>query len=321
VRSIAALVVPAAGIAYLGAVSYRDERVQVGVPGKACKSRGDLARWGVVAVSIDGIVVPPERARISVFDRGLLYGDGCFEVLRTWNGVARDLEAHVDRLFETAAFLQLKTIERTRLVEAVYRTIAAAGPGEHRLRIVLTRGPGSLGARLGELGVGAAIVMVEPLPAQPDEVSLAVVDLPLARRAGRGHKTLAYLDHVLARELARARGADEALRLDADGQAIEGATCNLFVVHGGAVVTPPTDGGALPGIVRDRVIALCAKATIRASVRRLAMRDLRTADEMFVTSSLRGVVPVTRLDGALCATGPITAQLATAYAATMRVAF
>ena len=273
----------------------------------------------MAAVSIDGVVVAPERAMISVFDRGLLYGDGCFEVLRTWDGVARDLDAHLDRLLETAAFLQLKTMERTRLVEAVYRTIAAAGPGEHRLRIVLTRGPGGLGARLAELGVGAAIVIVEALPAQPEEVTIAVVDYPLARRTGRGHKTLAYLDHVLARELARARGADEAIRLDADGHAIEGATCNVFVVHGGVVVTPPTDTGALPGIVRGRVLALCAKAAIRTQVRRLAMRDLRTADELFVTSSLRGVVPVTRLDGTPLDRGAITERLAAAYAAAMRV--
>src|SRR5688500_4408893 len=184
----------------------------------------------MVAVSINGVVMAPERAMISVFDRGLLYGDGCFEVLRTWDGVARDLDAHLDRLFETAAFLELKTMERTRLVEAVYRTIAAAGPGEHRIRIVLTRGAGGLGAPLAELGIGAAIVMVEALPVQPEEISLAVVDLPIARRTGRGHKTLAYLDHVIARELARVRGADEAIRLDADGHAIEGSTCNLFVV-------------------------------------------------------------------------------------------
>lgn len=274
----------------------------------------------MVAVSIDGVVVAPERAMISVFDRGLLYGDGCFEVLRTWDGVARDLDAHLDRLYETAAFLQLKTMDRTRLVEAVYRTIAAAGPAEHRLRIVLTRGPGGLGARLAELGAGATIVMVEPLPAQPEEVALAVVDYPLARRTGPGHKTLAYLDHVLAKELARVRGADDAVRLDADGHAIEGATCNLFVVHGGAVVTPPVDGGALPGIVRGRVLALCAKAAIRTVARPLGLRDLRSADELFVTSSLRGVVPVTQLDGVPLDRGPITAWLATAYAAAMRVA-
>ncbi|HEU4734148.1 MAG TPA: aminotransferase class IV, partial [Kofleriaceae bacterium] len=120
----------------------------------------------MVAVSIDGVLIAAERASISVLDRGLLYGDGCFEVLRTWDGVARDLDAHLDRLYDTAAFLQLKAIERAKLVQAVYRTIAAAGQGEHRIRIVLTRGPGSLATRLAELGSGVAIVVVEPLPAQ-----------------------------------------------------------------------------------------------------------------------------------------------------------
>lgn len=267
------------------------------------------------AVSIDGVVVAPERATISVLDRGLLYGDGCFEVLRTWDGVARELDAHLDRLYDTAAYLQLKAIERPRLVEAVYRTIAAAGPGEHRLRIVLTRGPGGLGAALAELGVGSAIVIVEPLPALPQEISLAVVDFPLAQRAGRGHKTLAYLDHVLARELARARGADEAIRLDGDGHAIEGATCNVFAVHHGAVATPPVDRGALPGITRARVLGLCAKLAIRAVVRTVSVRDLRNADELFVTSALRGVVPVTRFDGEPRTQGPVSARLAAAYAA------
>jgi branched-chain amino acid aminotransferase len=274
----------------------------------------------MVAVSIDGVLIASERASISVFDRGLLYGDGCFEVLRTWDGIARDLDAHLDRLFETVAVLQLKTIERTKLVEAVYRTIAAAGPGEHRLRIVLTRGPGSLAARLAELGTGSAIVIVEPLPEQPEELALAVVDWPIAQRAGRGHKTLAYLDHVIARELARALGADEAIRLDATGAVAEGATCNVFAVSGGVVMTPPTDHGSLPGIVRARVLALCGREGIRTSVKKLGLRDLRGADELFVTSSLRGVVPVTRLDGALRPTGPVTTRIATAYIGAMRVA-
>jgi branched-chain amino acid aminotransferase len=266
-------------------------------------------------------VVVPERAMISVFDRGLLYGDGCFEVLRTWGGVARDVDAHLDRLFATAAALQLRTIERVKLVEAVYRTIAAAGPGEHRLRILLTRGPdggAGLAARLADLGPGVAIVIVEPLSEQPEELALAVVDWPLPRRDGPGHKTLAYLDHVIARELARARGADEAIRLDADGHAVEGATCNLFAVHGGTVTTPPTDTGVLPGIVRARVLDLCTRAGIRAALRPLTLREVRSADELFVTSSLRGVAPVTRLDGGLRPSGPITAQLASAYVGAMR---
>lgn len=274
----------------------------------------------VIVVSIDGAIVAPERASISVLDRGLLHGDGCFEVLRTWDGVARDLEAHLDRLFETARFLDLRTMERPRLTEAIYRTIAAAGPGEQRIRIVLTRGPGSLGARLGELGPGRAIVIVEPLPPPPTQLALAVVDWPLPARRGRGHKTLAYLDAVLARELARAEGADEAVRLDASGRAVEGATCNLFAVHGGAVSTPPVDRGVLPGIVRARVLAICEREGIPARVRSLAVRELRGAHEVFVTSSLRGVVPVTRIDRVQLARGALTERIAAAYVAAMRTA-
>lgn len=272
----------------------------------------------MIVVSIDGQMVDPERASISVFDRGLLYGDGCFEVLRTWDGIARDLEAHLDRLFETARFLQLAALERPRLTEAVYRTIAAAGHGEQRIRIVLTRGPGALDARLGALGPGRAIVIVEPLPPQPLELALAVVDWPIPKRAA-GRKTLAYVDAVIARELARAAGADEAVRLDATGHAVEGATCNLFIVQHGTVATPPIDRGVLPGIVRARVLALCAREGIATRLRELSLRDLRAAQEVFITSSLRGVVPVTRIDHVSLARGSVTARIAAAYADDMRV--
>lgn len=272
----------------------------------------------MVVVSIDGVIVPPEQAAVSVFDRGLLYGDGCFEVLRTWNGAARELPAHLDRLYETARFLELRAIDRPALAASIDRAIAAAGPGEHRIRIVLTRGPGTLAARLGELGPGRAIVIVEPLPPQPANLALAIVDWPLPLRTGRGHKTLAYMDALIARERARARGADEAIRLDPAGHAVEGATCNLFAVTGGAVATPPADGGVLPGIVRARVLAICARAGIAAAERALSVRELCAADEVFATSSLRGVVPVTRIDDLPFAPGEVTSQIAAAYEAALR---
>ncbi|MDQ3369245.1 MAG: aminotransferase class IV [Myxococcota bacterium] len=274
----------------------------------------------MIAVSIDGVLVAAADARISVFDRGLLHGDGCFEVLRTWNGVAQDLEAHLDRLYETARFLVLRTLERTKLNDAVYRTLGAAGPGEHRIRIVVTRGEGPFGARLSELGPGRAIVIVEPLPELPTDITLAVVDWPMARRDQRGHKTLSYVDHLIARELARAASADEAVRLDDDGNVVECATSNLFVVAGDAVSTPPVDRGGLPGIVRDRILGLCSGEELTSRVRDLTVRDLRAADELFVTSSLRGVVPVTRLDGIPVTAGPVTARLARAYEQLMRAA-
>jgi branched-chain amino acid aminotransferase len=271
-----------------------------------------------LSVSIDGVLVPPEEASISIFDRGLLYGDGCFEVLRTWDSVARDLDAHLDRLYATAQFLQMQTMERTTLREAVYRTIAIAQPGEFRIRIILTRGQGALGESFAALGRGRSIVIVEPLPPQPGEVSLAIVDWPVAQRPG--HKTLAYLDPLIARELARAAGADEAVRLDGKGHVVEGATCNLFAVEKGVVATPRLEEGALPGIVRARVLEAGARENITATERLISIRDLRGADEIFVTSSLRGVVAVTRLDGVARPAGPITATLGRAYASAMRAA-
>jgi branched-chain amino acid aminotransferase len=271
----------------------------------------------VIAVSIDGVLHPPEQARISVFDRGFLFGDGVFEVLRTFDGELVDLDVHLDRLYSGASWLGLKVIDRERLREAALRTLANAGPGEQRIRLVLTRGPGPLLARPATLGPGKAIVIVEPLPAQATEVTLAIVDWPLPRRVHPAHKTLAYLDHVIARELAAAVGADEAVRLGAEGEVLECATSNVFAVHGGAVITPMLTG-ILPGVTRARVLAACAAAGIPAREARLTVEELRSAEEIFITSAIRGVVPVTRLDGEAMRAGPRTRQIADLYLAGLR---
>jgi branched-chain amino acid aminotransferase len=272
----------------------------------------------LIAVSIDGVLVAPDQATVSIFDRGFLYGDGVFEVFRTWDGVAVDVEAHLSRLFTSAVMLGIKSLDKPLVVDAVLRTLAIAGPGEHRIRVVLTRGPGALLAPFETLGPGRTIVVVEPLPAQPAELSLAVVDFPLPRRAGHAHKTLAYLDHILAHELAAAVGADEALRLGADGDVVEGATSNIFVVAAGVVATPPVEIGILPGVTRGRVIAACAALGISVKQRRIATQDVYAADEIFVTSAVRGVVPITRLDGVARAAGPITARVIEGYVAGLR---
>ena len=272
----------------------------------------------MIVVSIDGLLVAPEHATVSGFDRGFLFGDGVFEVFRTWDGIAVDLDAHLARLYTSAVTLGIRAMDKERLAEAVERTIVNAGPGEKRIRVVLTRGPGALLARPEALGPGRAIVIVEPLPAQPTEISLALVDWPLPRRSGPAHKTLAYLDHILARELAARAGADEAVRLGADGDVVECATSNLFVVLAGTVVTPPTDLGILPGVTRARVIAACAGARVAVQERRLAPQELVSADEVFVTSAVRGVVPVTCLDGVVRPAGPVTSQIADAYSRSLR---
>ena len=260
----------------------------------------------------------PEQARISIFDRGFLFGDGVFEVFRTWDEVAVDLDAHLVRLYSSAAALKIKAMHHDRLVDAVERTLANSATGEKRIRVVLTRGQGALLARPELLGPGRAIVVVEPLPAQPTELALALVDWPLPRRNGPAHKTLAYLDHILARELAADAGADEAVRLGADGDVVECATANLFVVMKGTVATPPVEIGILPGVTRARALAACAAAGITTAERRISVEELRAADEVFVTSAVRGVVPVTRLDGAARPTGPVTARVIEGFLAGLR---
>ncbi|HTR50536.1 MAG TPA: aminotransferase class IV [Kofleriaceae bacterium] len=278
-------------------------------------------------ISIDGRIIAPEAATISVLDRGLLYGDGLFEVLRTWRGVAVTLDDHLARLHASAEALALRVPGElpTWVRAAISAAVAAGGSttpgatGDHRVRVIVTRGPGPLGARLADLGPGRAIAIVEPLPAQPAELAVATVEWPVPRRA-RGHKTLAYLDHVVARELAAAAGADEAIRLDDAGHVVEAATATLFVVTAGAVTTPPLTAGILPGITRARVLALCAAEGIAARERRLALAELRAADEIFATSALRGVVPITRLDGEPRASGPVTFRVADAYTRAMTAA-
>ncbi len=265
--------------------------------------------------SIDGVLVPPEQATISILDRGVLYGDGLFEVLRTLHGKPVWLDDHLARLSASARELQLAV--PAALADWVRAAIAAAGPGDHRVRVVVTRGPGGIGERLSALGSGHAIVVVEPLPPPPRKLALAIVDWPLPRRAGPAHKTLAYLDHALARELAAAAGADEAVRLDADGHVAECATANIFAVSAGALVTPPV-AGILPGVTRARVLALAAGLGIATHERALAVPELRAADEIFATSALRGVIAVTRLDGAARSAGPITQRLAEAYSHSMQ---
>ena len=267
-------------------------------------------------ISIDGHIVPPATAVISVLDRGLLYGDGCFEVLRTWAGVPRELDLHLNRLADTAEFLRLRTPSREALVAQVREALAATVAdvqGEHRIRILLTRGPGALGAPLATLGPGRSVVIVEPLPVQPTELSAVVIDYPLPARTHRGHKLLAYADHLVARELARAAGADEGIRLDADGNLAECATANLFVVVEGMVVTAPADRGVLPGIVRGRVLGYCAHLGIPVAERALPRSELAHVAEIFATSSLRGVVAITRLDGVAVTCGPLTRRLAEAH--------
>lgn len=252
-------------------------------------------------IMIDGELVID--ARIDVRDRGFLYGDGLFEVFPSW----ADVEPHLDRLYASAAALKLRVIDRGELRAQIDRIRGT----DQRVRVIVTRGPGGIGKRLGELGPGHTIVIAEPIGTLPREMSVAIVDWPLPRRSMPAHKTLAYLDHALARELAAEAGADEALRLDADGNVAECASANVFIVRNHCVVTPPLSG-ILPGVTRARVLTWCRARGVAAVEEPIPRDALYAADELFATSAVRGVVAITSLDGHGRHFGPVTTQIADA---------
>ena len=249
-----------------------------------------------VLVLIDGERV--DDPRISIFDRGFQFGDGLFETFRTWDGVAVDADEHLARLRASAEALKLRV-----------GPIEIPGEGERRIKIIVTRGEGGPGVPFGTSGPGHTIVIVEPLAPVPETATAAIVDWPLPRRAVV-HKTLAYLDSLIARELTRA--TDEAIRLDADGHVCEGAMSNVFIVEAGDVITPALGTGALAGVTRAQVIALAGAREDVVTVDRL-----RRADEIFLTSAIRSVCGVVELDGVARAVGPVTARLRAEHASEM----
>ncbi len=273
------------------------------------------------AVSIDGSLVAPDEARVSVYDRGFLYGDGVFETLRTYRGVPFALNEHIERLEGSASAVGITLpISRRELVRETIEAVRAAGNPESTIRILITRGQGPL--RLDPSGATSPlrVILVEPFTPPPaaiyrDGVATITTRTERAADAAPGAKVTNYLASMLAMQRAHAAGAHEALLLDAAGRVLEGATSNCFVVIDGELLTPP-EAAILAGITRAHVLALapgCGIAVRRGSIGRA---ELEGASEAFLTSTLREIVPVTRVDDVVIgdgAPGPITRRLHAAF--------
>jgi branched-chain amino acid aminotransferase len=287
---------------------------------------GDLDTW----VFVDDRPRPASEARIPPLDRGFLYGDSVYEVTRTFGGIPHLLGPHLDRLGRSAAGLEMTLPPRSEIEAAVDVTSravpgsAAAGGGvELYLRIVVTRGSGELGLDPALSDTPRLVVIARPVKTLPPEAYRDGVAVMTSTRS-RPEPTLKtgnYLASVMAVRDARRHGAHEALLRDAVGRITEGGSSNVFVVRGGRVTTPPVSVGLLPGITRQEVIGLCHVAGVSVDEAPLWPIDLLRAEEMFLSSSIRGVVPITRLDGAPVADGkpgPITRRLLEDYAMATR---
>jgi len=277
-----------------------------------------------IRVFIDGAVHPPEEAKVSVLDRGFLYGDSVYETIGTFYGRLFAARDHLDRLERSARRIGMRVPPRAEIEKAIGETVAAAGNPETRVRVILTRGVGKLDLDPASADDSRLVVIAFPLGAPTKEMfdkGVAVAIVSITRNNPRAIdpavKSGNYLNNVLALGEARRRsGAYEAILCAADGSVAEGASSNVFTVSGGVVRTPPLETGILDGITRGKVLELCHAHEIRVREERLVPDDLRGADEVFITSATRAVLPVVRVDGQPIGggvPGPVTRRLIDLY--------
>jgi branched-chain amino acid aminotransferase len=275
-------------------------------------------------VDIDGVLYAPDQAKISVFDRGLLYGDSAFEVMRTYGGRPFGERAHLERLGRSCERLQIGLQPGLQALQLrIARAIAQSGQSECYLRVVVTRGVGPLGLDLGGGYPPCVVIYALELHTPPEQVyeqGIAVGLVHTLRAVdgtpAAGAKSSNYLASMLALDLVKQRGAQEAVILGVRGEIVEGATSNLFVVHKGRLATPPASAGILEGITRRTVFELAQAAGMTCDERELSTDDLYDADEAFITSSIREIVPVVRAEDRMIGSGqpgPVYRALLAAY--------
>ena len=275
-------------------------------------------------VAIDGEVFDRDEARVSVFDRGFLYGDSVFEVYRTYAGVPFAEREHLERLARSAARIMIPMpVSIETLCSEVRATLEAAGEGDWYVRVIVTRGTGPLTYDPATAQSPLRVIIAAPVsvpPAERYEQGIAVALLEASRPTddvrAAGAKASNYLANLLAVHEAQQKGAQEALMLGREGQILEGASSNLFIVAGGKVRTPEPQPGILVGITRATVIAAAAEEGIEVIEGEVRPEDLYGADEAFLTSSIREVMPVVSAEGRTIGNGrpgPVTKRLHAGY--------
>lgn len=275
-------------------------------------------------VWIDGKLVDKAEARVSVYDHGVLYGDGVFEGIRVYSGRIFECDAHLQRLYDSARAIRLKIpYSAAELRAAMEQTLKANNFVDCYIRLVVTRGAGSLGIDPAKCPTPCVYIITDLIHVYAEEMyeqGIAVIissvirthPLSLSPRI----KSLNYLNNILARIEANDAGCPEAIMLNQDGNVAEATVQNVFTVKGGKVVTPPVTDGALDGVTRRVMIELCGRLTIPCVEKSIQRHDLYIADEIFLTGTGAEVMPVTRVDNRMIGSGqsgPITGKLLEAF--------
>jgi branched-chain amino acid aminotransferase len=281
-------------------------------------------------IYIDGRFYDEKNAKVSVFDHGLLYGDGIFEGIRAYNGRVFRLKEHIDRLFHSAKALLLDIpMSHARMMRAVVETCRRNKLRDGYIRLLVTRGVGTLGLNPNRCKNPSIIVIADKIQLYPKELyerGMAIVTVPTARNhpnaLNPAIKSLNYLNNILAKIEANIAGVEEAIMLNTEGYVAECTGDNIFIVKDGQIYTPPLSAGALYGITRGVVMSMARESGIPVSEPNLTRYDLFIADECFLTGTGAELIPVTRIDGRVIGRGkpgPITKRLVKTYHALTQV--
>ncbi len=275
-------------------------------------------------IYIDGEYYPKSQAKISVFDHGLLYGDGVFEGIRAYNGSVFKLKEHIDRLYQSAHSMMLQIpLTKDQVTEAVLETLRKNNMKDAYIRLVVTRGVGDLGLDPRKCPKATVIIIAGAIVLHGNEAKEKGITTLVSwvRRhpvdaTSHEIKSLNYLNSVMAKIEANAAGADEAICLDKNGFVAEGVGENIFIVKNGRLFTPPVCSGALPGITAQVTARLAAKLGVEVTESNITPYQLFNADEVFFTGTAAEIVPIREVnkrpigDGK---PGPITKKLIAAF--------
>jgi branched-chain amino acid aminotransferase len=284
---------------------------------------------GVPTVWVDGKWYDRASATISVYDHGLLYGDGVFEGVRVYGGKIFRLAEHLERLYDSAKAIWLTIpMDPEEMTAITEEAVRRSGITEAYVRHVVTRGVGDLGLDPRKCARPSVLIIVDTIKLWPEQVyeaglSVITAGTPIPQRESLSPrvKSLNYLAHILAKIEGIHAGADEVLMLDSAGAVAEGSGQNVFVVKKGRLKTPPPYAGILKGVTRDVVIELAAKAGYHVEESVLNRYDVYTADEAFLTGTATELVAIRQLDGRIIGTGkagPITRDLRARFQALAR---
>ncbi len=264
-------------------------------------------------IYVDGKFVEKSKAVVSVFDHGLLYGDGVFEGIRAYNGSVFRLVDHVNRLYDSAKSIRLKIpLTKHEMTEAVLETLRKNQLRDSYIRLVVTRGVGDLGVDPALCKNPTIFIIAEPMasalgPRDPKVVKMIVSSYRRDAVDATTHeiKSLNYMNSIMAKMEANSAGANDAILLDHRGFVSEGSVTNLFLVKDGRIATPSSAAGILHGITRDRIVRLCSDLGLDVAQRDITPFELSTADEVFLVGTKSEILSVGSISGAQVGSGGV----------------